>query len=181
MRKIGGAIALSLMSLTGCVGDLEIGPDTDEGTKTGTEQPRPSSEGGDDGAGGEMLVCDLSVSLEGKISQTEILNPMTVTGVGTKICLDLDGTGNLGSPHFVAATSYEDGSVSSFELTLLDPMGGTMEQGWDVAIGGTPPQVSAHLEHDVPVGQVTQAVLIVRAPSGMPATTLGLSLFEPLD
>lgn len=127
--------------------------------------------------------CDYELSLDGRGDNAtqDSVGPVAVDAVGKKVCLHLDATNNIRIAHFSAGTEYADGTTSPFLLSLHDMQGATLREGWDVTVGQTDPKTFENLEWDAPLGQITDAVVWVRARDASATSTFGFALFEPFE
>jgi hypothetical protein len=127
--------------------------------------------------------CDYELSLNGSTgnSSGQLVGPVAVDAVGKKVCLHLDATHNLVAAHFDAGTPFIDGTSSPFAVSLYDTQGAMLVDGWDLTIDDTPPRTFTHLEWNAPIGQISDAVVWVRAHDAAASSTFNFSLFEPYE
>jgi hypothetical protein len=124
--------------------------------------------------------CYAEVTLDGA---SDAATPTTVpfaiaSSDGVNLCLSLDVRDNKRLVRFAASTQQEfDTSTSMFQLTLLDKDGALLQEGWDVAVDGSPPTAFANLEHDVTEGAVVEVTLHIIAKCVPLGTTIDLALF----
>ncbi|HLM76155.1 MAG TPA: hypothetical protein VK459_25790 [Polyangiaceae bacterium] len=180
-RLLGvGSILISLFT-SGCgtAAPTDDGSNSTGGDPTGGDPTGGDPTGGEP-TGGEPAMCTESKTLNGTSGETVSL-PVTIDASGFRLCLHLDASLN-DTGHFFATTAYVDGASSPLVLTLLEPDGTLLREGWDVTVGQSDPKTSAHLEWSMPGGEVRDAVLRVTTKAqGTEMTTLGVSLFEPLE
>lgn len=105
------------------------------------------------------------------------IGPKTIAEM--TVCLHLDGSDNE-RPHFAASTDNETGTTSSFELTLTEPDGTVVAEGWDVTFGG-PTTSFANIERGFPGGEVHDLILRIKARNNPARTTVQISFFEPYE
>jgi hypothetical protein len=166
--------ALLLVSLVGCTST----PDEMEPTVT----PTPSDESDEPEPMPTRPACDAQVSLYGASdSATPTSVPFAIqSSDGVNLCLELDARDNKRVAHFAASTQQEFGTnTSMFQLALLDKDGVTLQEGWDVTLGDSPPMAFANLEHDVTEGSIVEVTLHIVAKCVPLGTTIDLALFEP--
>ncbi|HEY4177762.1 MAG TPA: hypothetical protein VGM90_13040 [Kofleriaceae bacterium] len=127
--------------------------------------------------------CDYELSLNGSSgsSGAQQIGPVSVDATGKRACLHLDATHNLVYAHFDAGTPYIDGTTSPFAVSLYDMQGAMLVDGWDLTIDDTNPRTFTHLEWNAPLGQITDAVVWVRAHDAAATSTFNFSLFEPYE
>lgn len=122
---------------------------------------------------------DVALTPDSTLMASQTL-PLTIDTQGIALCLHLDAT-MLARAHFSAGTPSQPGTSSSFEQVLLDASGQVIVAGWDVTLGATSPTTYAHLEWSPAGGQTTDVKLIVWTRAGSATTSLGVSLFDPLE
>jgi len=125
--------------------------------------------------------CTSTVSLtpDGTLIASQNVT-VNVDQQGLALCLHLDATA-LTRAHFMASMPAQPSTTSSFSTALLDASGQLIVDGWDVTVGQTDPQTSAHLEWSPPAGQVTDVRLWIQTRVGVAATAVSVGLFDPLE
>lgn len=111
---------------------------------------------------------------------------LEIDHAGIGVCLHLEG-GTSWRHHLMIGTDREDGDASSFELILVDGLGGELREGWDVTFGAEEPQTFASVEwipwdDTVPADErVSDVVLWARAKGETATTSIDMALFDPLE
>ncbi len=163
MRK-----AIWLVVLAGCASD----PSAPAPTLPTPPPPLPTP---------TNAACSASVPLtpDGTLMASQTV-PLTVDEQGLALCLHLDATG-LARAHFMADMPARASTTAAFSTALLDASNHLIVNGWDLSVGQTDPQTSAHLEWSPPAGQVIDVRLWVQSRAGTAATSVAVSLFDPLE
>jgi hypothetical protein len=123
--------------------------------------------------------ADVTLTPDGTLMASQTV-PVTVDTAGLALCLHLDAT-MLARPHFLAAMPAQPSTMSAFSTALLDADNQLIVDGWDVTVGQTDPQTSAHLEWAPPGGEVTTVRLWVQSRAGPASTSVEVTLFDPLE
>ncbi|HVZ23894.1 MAG TPA: hypothetical protein VG871_22630 [Vicinamibacterales bacterium] len=127
----------------------------------------------------EPRTCSAEVSLTSGDSATV---PLPLDASGATVCVRLDATGALAPVHFAAMTDAVPGQSSGITVVLQDAADRlSLQDGWDVTPDDAPlapPHTYANVEWNAPAGELTDAIVWLRAPVVPTTTTLLLSLVE---
>lgn len=125
----------------------------------------------------EPRTCSADVALTGGDSATV---PLQLGASGATVCVRLDATGELAPVHFAAMTDAVPGQSSGITAVLQDAADRlSLQDGWDVTPDDAPlARTYANVEWNAPAGELTDAILWLRAPVAPTTTTLLLSLVE---
>ena len=167
---VGMRIVLMVVALAGC------------SSSSGGDEPPDA--GPPDAAEPDVqapVLCPASITLAPGSPSTPASMEVGPFELGTaSLCLHLDTRGLIRG-HFMASTSRESATASSFVLTLADANGTTLVDGWDVSIGSQDPKTFANVEMAMEADLERDVVLTISAKAeGAPVTDLGFSLFDPL-
>ena len=98
--------------------------------------------------------------------------------VSAHICLRIDATPNIRTAHFASSTKQREAARSGYKLTLTDPDGTVITEGWDVEFGDSS---FASIETGFDKGTVREVVLTIRGTNANDPTMVDVALFEPFE
>jgi hypothetical protein len=98
--------------------------------------------------------------------------------VSAHLCLRIDATPNIQVAHFASSTKRRTGDISGYKLTLTNPDGTLIRDGWDLQLGDN---TFASIETGFDKGTVRDVVLTIRGANANDATMVDVALFEPFE
>jgi hypothetical protein len=98
--------------------------------------------------------------------------------VSAHICLRIDATPNIQVGHFASSTKRRSGATSGYKLTLTNPDGTLIRDGWDLQLGDN---TFASIETGFEKGTVRDVVLTLRGTDANDPTMVDVALFEPFE